>query len=92
MSVNLISSGSGTGNVGGSTESKNGGLYNGISLGGSYYSSGSGSGYSSRYSSGSQSRENTNLNSYRVINQASQSLLVPNRSLDSIFLRFPSCG
>ena len=28
----------------------------------------------------------------RVINQASQNLMTPNRSLNSIFLRFPSCS
>lgn len=44
------------------------------------------------YSSANPIDVNSNVNSFRVINQANQNILTPNRSLDSIFIRFPSCS
>lgn len=44
------------------------------------------------YSTASPVEVNANVNSFRVINQANQNILTPNKSLDSIFIRFPSCS
>lgn len=44
------------------------------------------------YTSANPAEVNSNVNSFRVINQANQNILTPNKSLDSIFIRFPSCS